>query len=158
MAAVLRAARTTSARSSEKRSGSLAAIISSQRVRAGWEATCGTVRYRCGQRRKKEGERLQAHSLCLLPDCAERRSRKEEIAFAQSYFALHTRKQEQNNESVRDVLGQRGIKPEELPPEEDVKKLERRVVGEGRALEEEAKGFPVGVGPMRGDVDERPDS
>ncbi|WP_218971925.1 hypothetical protein [Raoultibacter phocaeensis] len=64
----------------------------------------------------------------------------------------------QNNESVRGVLGQRGIRPEELPPEEDVKKLERRVMGEGRALEEGARGFPVGVGPMRGDVDERPDS
>ena len=25
------------------------------------------------------------------------------------------------------MLGERGIKPEELPPEEDIKKLERRV-------------------------------
>lgn len=29
----------------------------------------------------------------------------------------------QNNTSVRQMLGQRGIKPEELPPEEDIKKL-----------------------------------
>ena len=29
----------------------------------------------------------------------------------------------QNNESVRDMLAQRGIKPENLPPEEDLKKL-----------------------------------
>lgn len=36
----------------------------------------------------------------------------------------------QNNESVRDMLGQRGIKPENLPPEEDIKKLERRVKSE----------------------------
>lgn len=28
----------------------------------------------------------------------------------------------QNNESVREMLGQRGIKPENLPPEEDIKK------------------------------------
>lgn len=33
----------------------------------------------------------------------------------------------QNNISVRELLGQRGIKPEELPPSEDIKKLERRV-------------------------------
>lgn len=33
----------------------------------------------------------------------------------------------QNNDSVRDMLGERGIKPEELPPEEDIKKLGRRV-------------------------------
>lgn len=33
----------------------------------------------------------------------------------------------QNNTSVRDMLGKRGIKPEELPPSEDIKKLERRV-------------------------------
>ncbi|MBN2541808.1 DNA damage-inducible protein D [bacterium] len=34
-----------------------------------------------------------------------------------------------NNKSVRQLLLDRGIKPEELPPEEDVKKLERRVKG-----------------------------
>src|SRR3990167_924296 len=33
----------------------------------------------------------------------------------------------QNNQSVRNLLVERGIKPEELPPEEDLKKLERRV-------------------------------
>jgi len=33
----------------------------------------------------------------------------------------------QNNQEVRGVLTGRGIKPEELPPEEDIKKLERRV-------------------------------
>lgn len=33
----------------------------------------------------------------------------------------------QNNTSVRAMLGERGIKPEKLPPEEDLKKLERRV-------------------------------
>lgn len=33
----------------------------------------------------------------------------------------------QNNSSVRNMLGERGIRPEELPPEEDIKKLERRV-------------------------------
>ena len=33
----------------------------------------------------------------------------------------------QNNQSVRNMLGERGIKPENLPVEEDLKKLERRV-------------------------------
>ena len=33
----------------------------------------------------------------------------------------------QNNQSVRNMLGQRGIQPENLPPSEDIKKLERRV-------------------------------
>lgn len=33
----------------------------------------------------------------------------------------------QNNLSVREMLRQRGIKPEKLPPSEDIKKLERRV-------------------------------
>ncbi len=32
-----------------------------------------------------------------------------------------------NNEDVRELLGKSGIKPEELPAEEDIKKLERRV-------------------------------
>lgn len=33
----------------------------------------------------------------------------------------------QNNLSVRGMLGQRGIRPERLPADEDIKKLERRV-------------------------------
>jgi DNA-damage-inducible protein D len=38
-----------------------------------------------------------------------------------------TREHVQNNKSIRDVLVDRGIRPEALPPEEDLKKLERRV-------------------------------
>ncbi len=34
---------------------------------------------------------------------------------------LITQEHVQNNSSVRDMLGQRGIKPEELPPSEDIK-------------------------------------
>jgi DNA-damage-inducible protein D len=37
-----------------------------------------------------------------------------------------------NNKSVRKLLIERGIRPEELPPEEDVKKLERRVKSEDK--------------------------
>jgi DNA-damage-inducible protein D len=40
----------------------------------------------------------------------------------------------QNNQSVRAMLGQRGIQPERLPPEEDIKKLERRVKAEEKKL------------------------
>ncbi|MFH0995010.1 MAG: DNA damage-inducible protein D [Pseudomonadota bacterium] len=48
----------------------------------------------------------------------------------------------QNNESVRDMLGQRGIKPENLPPEEDIKKLERRVKSEEKKLEKKSGKLP----------------
>lgn len=40
----------------------------------------------------------------------------------------------QNNKSVRTMLGQRGIRPENLPPEEDLKKLERRIKSEEKKL------------------------
>lgn len=39
-----------------------------------------------------------------------------------------------NNRGVRDILKKRGIKPEELPAEEDIKKLERRVNSEPKKL------------------------
>ena len=134
--------------------------------------------------------------------------KKDEIAFAQSYFAVQTRKQElieerisyiertevrgrlresdnrpladflptltiaaknlatemtnynveekdlqgestiagehvQNNLSVREMLGQRGIKPEELPPSEDIKKLERRVKSQEKKLAEQSSKLPM---------------
>lgn len=43
-----------------------------------------------------------------------------------------------NNQSVRDMLGSRGIKPEELPPSEDIKKLERRVKSQEKKLVQES--------------------
>lgn len=48
----------------------------------------------------------------------------------------------QNNLSVRQMLGQRGIKPEELPPSEDIKKLERRVKSQEKKLAEQAGKLP----------------
>jgi DNA-damage-inducible protein D len=39
-----------------------------------------------------------------------------------------------NNLDVRAVLAKSDIKPEELPPEEDIKKLERRVKSEGKKI------------------------
>lgn len=48
----------------------------------------------------------------------------------------------QNNQSVRDMLNQRGIKPEKLPPEEDIKKLERRVKSEEKKIEKQSGKLP----------------
>ncbi len=45
----------------------------------------------------------------------------------------------QNNRTVRNMLGERGIKPEELPAAEDIKKVERRVAKEEKALGESQK-------------------
>lgn len=53
-----------------------------------------------------------------------------------------TREHVHNNMSVRDMLGQRGIKPEALPPEEDLKKLERRVKSEEKKLAKKTGGLP----------------
>ncbi len=44
----------------------------------------------------------------------------------------------ENNTSVRKMLGQRGIKPENLPASEDIKKLERRVKREEKKLAEKS--------------------
>ncbi|MBF0483387.1 MAG: DNA damage-inducible protein D [Candidatus Omnitrophica bacterium] len=39
-----------------------------------------------------------------------------------------------NNQDVRELLGKSVIKPENLPPEEDVKKLQRRISSEGKKI------------------------
>ena len=48
----------------------------------------------------------------------------------------------QNNRSVRGMLGQRGIKPEELPPAEDIKKVERRVAKDERNMQKGTSKLP----------------
>jgi DNA-damage-inducible protein D len=48
----------------------------------------------------------------------------------------------QNNKTVRQMLGNRGIKPEELPPAEDIKKLERRVVSDEKRIEQTTQKLP----------------
>ncbi len=53
-----------------------------------------------------------------------------------------TREHVQNNTSVRQMLDQRGIKPEHLPPEEDIKKLERRVKSDEKNLEKKSGRLP----------------
>ena len=49
----------------------------------------------------------------------------------------------QNNSSVRSMLVERGIKPEELPPAEDIKKLERRTTSQDKNLAENAGKLPA---------------
>lgn len=53
-----------------------------------------------------------------------------------------TKEHVQNNSSVRDMLGKRGIKPEELPPAEDIKKLERRVKSGEKKLAHKTEKLP----------------
>ncbi|MDR2804407.1 MAG: DNA damage-inducible protein D [Dysgonamonadaceae bacterium] len=48
----------------------------------------------------------------------------------------------QNNQTVREMLGKRGIKPENLPAAEDIKKLERRISSDERMIEKKVKKLP----------------
>ena len=47
----------------------------------------------------------------------------------------------ENNQSVRKMLGNRGIRPEELPAEEDIKKMERRVKSAEKRLPTDSGAF-----------------
>lgn len=47
-----------------------------------------------------------------------------------------------NNLSVRAMLGKRGIKPEELPPADDIKKLERKAAREEKRIEQTSQKLP----------------
>jgi DNA-damage-inducible protein D len=50
----------------------------------------------------------------------------------------------QNNKTIREMLKKRGIKPEKLPPAEDIKKLERRVASDEKAIEKTTRKLPKG--------------
>lgn len=50
-----------------------------------------------------------------------------------------TQEHVKNNKDVRDLLGQRGIKPEALPAAEDIKKIERRLTSETKKLPKSSK-------------------
>ncbi|CAN0582653.1 unnamed protein product, partial [Ectocarpus sp. 12 AP-2014] len=47
----------------------------------------------------------------------------------------------ENNQSVRQMLLQRGVRPEELPPEEDLQKLERRLKSQEKKMPKNLKGW-----------------
>ncbi len=53
-----------------------------------------------------------------------------------------TREHIQNNKSVRQMLGERGIQPENLPVAEDIKKVERRVASNEKKIEKTTKKLP----------------
>jgi len=57
-------------------------------------------------------------------------TKEKDLATERSISAEHIT----NNRSVRKILLDRGIVPENLPPEEDIKKLERRVKSEEKKL------------------------
>lgn len=61
--------------------------------------------------------------------------KKDELKGEGSITGEHMR----NNADVRGLLTKRGIKPEELPPEEDIQKLERKVKKEEHKLAFESK-------------------
>ena len=44
-----------------------------------------------------------------------------------------------NNRDIRDLLGKSGIRPEALPPEEDIKKLQRRLKSESKKIAKNVK-------------------
>ena len=48
----------------------------------------------------------------------------------------------QNNRSVRNMLIQRDIKPEELPPTEDIKKVERKMAKDEKLILKGAQKLP----------------
>ena len=48
----------------------------------------------------------------------------------------------QNNTTIREMLATRGIKPEELPPSEDIKKLERKVKSQEKRIAKESGVLP----------------
>jgi DNA-damage-inducible protein D len=50
-----------------------------------------------------------------------------------------SREHVKNNKDVRDLLGQRGIRPEALPASEDIKKIERRLTSETKRLPKASK-------------------
>ena len=51
----------------------------------------------------------------------------------------------QNNTEIRKMLGDRGIRPEELPPAEDIKKLERRTKTQDKKMIEQSGSFGSSV-------------
>ena len=53
-----------------------------------------------------------------------------------------TREHIQNNQSVRAMLADRDIRPEELPAAEDIKKLERKVARDEKKIEQASQKLP----------------
>ncbi len=54
-----------------------------------------------------------------------------------------TREHIKNNEDVRELLAKSGITPENLPPEQDIKKLERKVKSDEKRIASTSKALPA---------------
>ncbi len=54
-----------------------------------------------------------------------------------------TKEHIENNKAVRKILHDRGVKPEQLPPAEDVKKVERRLENEAKEILKEVKTIQI---------------
>jgi DNA-damage-inducible protein D len=61
--------------------------------------------------------------------------KKDDLSGERPITAEHVR----NNRDVRGLLLRRGIQPEQLPPEEDLKKLERRVKTDEKKVAEHSR-------------------
>lgn len=86
-----------------------------------------------GARRKVKDYMLTRYACYLIAQNGD--PKKEEMAITTEHI--------QNNSFVCDMLGQRGIKPEELPPSEDIRKLERRVKTQEKKIVEQSGKFAV---------------
>ena len=62
-------------------------------------------------------------------------TKKNDLRGEQAITGEHVK----NNKDVRDLLGKSGIRPESLPPEEDIKKLQRRLQSEGKKIAKNVK-------------------
>jgi DNA-damage-inducible protein D len=62
-------------------------------------------------------------------------TKKNDLRGEQAIIGEHVK----NNKDVRDLLGKSGIKPEALPPEEDIKKLQRRLKSESKKIAKDVK-------------------
>ncbi len=62
-------------------------------------------------------------------------TKKNDLRGEQAITGEHVK----NNEDVRALLGKSGIRPESLPPEEDIKKLQRRLQSEDKKIAKNVK-------------------